>query len=188
MIVYQLDPQGYYVGPQLADANPRPDPLIEGDDYLIPAGCVTTVPPAIPSGQRARWVAGAWTLVPAAPEIPTPPPLTPEEELQLARESWQPYAKAFFDALEYFPADGFLHLLDKYTQAVEARRLADPYDPLVRWDQRVTIVLRVHPDMDYLVGEFDITPEQLDVIFIVAVMIENGATPAAIAAFLASLP
>lgn len=166
MFAYQYDLDGYLVGPVEADPHPL-RPL----EYLLPGRCTFTVPPTVPAGKRARWVSNAWTLVTAPPSVPAPPPLTAEDLLNLQRESWQPYARAFFKALTYFPFPTFLHMLDAYSQTVAA---LGPYDDLKIWDQRVTIVLRAHPDMEAFRLAFSLTPEQLDLIFIVAVMIEAG--------------
>lgn len=177
MIVYQTDANGYLVGPVEAD----PHPLRPGE-FIIPGGATETAPPTIPGGKRARLVAGVWTLVAAAPAIPTPPALSPAEVLAREREAMQPYARAFFAALALLPMPGFLHMLDAYTQHVAS---LPPYDPLRIWDQRVTIILRTHPDMEAFGAAFGLTDTALDQIFRVAIAIENGAGPAEIAALLA---
>ena len=60
MIVYQTNPAGIYLGPVQADESP-----LEPGVWLIPGGCVETPPPAIPEGQVAVWIDGAWSVVPA---------------------------------------------------------------------------------------------------------------------------
>lgn len=174
MIVYQTDAQGFYSGPVEADESP-----LEPGVFLIPAGAKTIAPPPLEAGKRARWVNGAWALVDATTQ--PPPGLTPEEELAIEREGMQPYARAFFAALKLFPADGFAHMLDAYTQVVSQ---LGPYDDLRIWDQRVTIVLRAHPDMETFRVSFGLTPEELDTIFRVAIAIEAGASEAEILALL----
>lgn len=86
MIVYQTDWQGYLVEVIEARANPRPDPEIPNDDWLIPAGCVTAAPPSVGAGQIPRYVDGAWTVetIPVPPEPEEP---TPEEQLQAWRQT-----------------------------------------------------------------------------------------------------
>jgi hypothetical protein len=176
MIVYQTDAQGYYTGQAEADESP-----LEPGNYLIPAGAKTTAPPAFEAGFRAKWVSGAWTVVPAEDGAPVPDDLTEEEELELEREGMQPYARAFFAALKLFPAPGYAHMLDAYTQVVNQ---LGPYDDLHIWDQRVTIVLRAHPDMEAFRLAFSLDPLVLDLIFRVAIAIEAGATPEQIAELL----
>lgn len=62
MRVWQVGEDGYLVG----EVEAEPDPLTP-DAWLIPRGCVTVEPPAVPDGERARWAGSAWALEPAAP-------------------------------------------------------------------------------------------------------------------------
>jgi hypothetical protein len=62
MQVWQVGEDGYLVGAVTAE----PDPLTPGA-WLIPRGCVTVEPPAIPEGRRARWTGEGWVLEPAQP-------------------------------------------------------------------------------------------------------------------------
>jgi hypothetical protein len=86
MQVYQTDPNGYFVYPVLADA----DPLDEGQ-WLIPAGCVMSAPPTIPVGFKARWTGQSWTLEDASTGIvvgpggPTPQQLRAGMSLSFAQ-------------------------------------------------------------------------------------------------------
>ncbi|MGK2740533.1 DUF4376 domain-containing protein [Tepidicaulis sp. LMO-SS28] len=82
LTVYQCDSEGIFVGEAYADPSP-----LEPDQWLIPGGCVTTVPPEIPEGKRARWTDSAWLIE----DIPAP---APEEEPA-------PEEPAPFDALTY---------------------------------------------------------------------------------------
>ena len=71
--VSQLNAQGYFTGPVIADESP-----LEPGVYLIPGGAVDSIPPSIPTGSRARWN-GAWVFeaIPAPPPpAPAPPPPT----------------------------------------------------------------------------------------------------------------
>lgn len=73
--VYQLDPAGYLVGEERAYESP-----LEPGVFPLPAGCIETAPPALAEGERARWAAGAWEIVPPEPEPP------PEEDLPRTQE------------------------------------------------------------------------------------------------------
>lgn len=85
MIIYQTDSFGYFIEEVEARPNPRPDPEIEGDEFLIPRFCVLTAPPAVESDQIARWTGSEWTVETIAePEPPAEP--TPEELLQIWRQ------------------------------------------------------------------------------------------------------
>jgi hypothetical protein len=81
--VIQLDADGYFVGPVIADASP-----LEPGVYLIPAGAVDAPMPTIPEGKRAKWN-GQWVFEdipqPEPEPEPEPEPLTPEQEAELAR-------------------------------------------------------------------------------------------------------
>lgn len=56
--VWQTDRDGYLIGESVAD----PDPMNEGQ-WLMPAGCVSVMPPRIPEGKWPRWVNGGWQLI-----------------------------------------------------------------------------------------------------------------------------
>lgn len=73
--VWQMDAQGYLVGPVQADPCP-----LEPGAYLIPAGCVEEAPPELEmaSGQALQWIAGHWHVV----EERVAPELTPVEKLR----------------------------------------------------------------------------------------------------------
>lgn len=169
MIVYQTDRAGFYVGTTQAHESP-----LEPGVWHIPAGCVEEAPPTIVPGFRPRFVDGAWVQVAWSNGGPTPPPLSPEDALALEREGWRPYIRAFRAALKMFPAPGKLHMLDAVTQQVAAAKALDPYDDQVIWFETVTIVLRVHPDMEAFRVAFGLTPETLDLVFRAAVRLDNG--------------
>lgn len=59
MRYFQTDESGYLVGEYEAEESP-----LEPGAYLIPRGGVTVAPPPVGIEQAARWVAGAWSLVP----------------------------------------------------------------------------------------------------------------------------
>ena len=79
--VIQLDADGYFVGPVIADASP-----LEVGVYLIPAGAVDAPMPTIPEGKLAKWN-GQWVFedIPQPEPEPEPAPLTPEQKAELAR-------------------------------------------------------------------------------------------------------
>jgi hypothetical protein len=54
--VYQLDAEGFLVGPAMADR------LIDGT-WQIPAGCITRKPPIARPGYRRRWDGKKWIQV-----------------------------------------------------------------------------------------------------------------------------
>lgn len=64
--VYQLDPDGKYIGAALADESP-----LEPGVFLIPAGCVTVQPPIAKPGFDLYCVNGVWKYVKAAVTQPT---------------------------------------------------------------------------------------------------------------------
>lgn len=66
-IVSQLDAEGFFVGPAVADMSP-----LEPDVWLIPGGAVDAPPPDIPEGMWAKWTGSGWEMVEA-----TPPPVLP---------------------------------------------------------------------------------------------------------------
>lgn len=54
--VYQLDAEGFLVGPATADK------LADGT-WQIPAGCITTKPPMAKAGHRRQWTGKKWIQV-----------------------------------------------------------------------------------------------------------------------------
>lgn len=66
--VSQLDDNGYFIGVVIADESP-----LEEGVFLIPAGAVDSLPPAIPEGKLARWN-GEWSLE----DIPQPESFKPK--------------------------------------------------------------------------------------------------------------
>jgi hypothetical protein len=70
--VSQLDPDGYYIGPTVADESP-----LEPGVYLIPAGAIDRAPPkTIEPGKRYRPWGTGWR----AEEIPAPEPQPAEPQ------------------------------------------------------------------------------------------------------------
>ena len=82
MLVYQINAQGIYVGPVLADESP-----LEPGAWLIPAGCIETPPPETEVGYVAIWHSGAWMIMPD-PLVgggSVSPEMTEEQILEAAR-------------------------------------------------------------------------------------------------------
>lgn len=68
-IVSQLDDQGLFIGPVVADSSP-----LEEGVFLIPGGAVDMEPPSVPAGMRARWNGTGFDFepLPAPPAQPAP--------------------------------------------------------------------------------------------------------------------
>ncbi|WP_299671643.1 hypothetical protein [uncultured Roseobacter sp.] len=88
----------------------------------------------------------------------------------------RPYALAFEEALTLLssPVPGDLDMYDTLIKAIAAARVLNPRDKLGRWWDKVTIVLRNHPDMEDFRVAFDLSPEKQDAIFRVAIAIDEG--------------
>lgn len=85
MIVYQTNAQGVFLWPVEADPSP-----LEPERFLIPAGCVTVAPPAIPPEMMAVWNGAIWSLLPLpseqdAPTADTAPPTADQILAQLTK-------------------------------------------------------------------------------------------------------
>lgn len=97
-VVSQLDVDGYFLCPTLADESP-----LETGIFLPPGGCVDVEPPQVPEGKRARFVDGAFVLedipMPPAPQ-PDPPP-TPEQIAVRISNAVQDRLDAFARTREY---------------------------------------------------------------------------------------
>jgi hypothetical protein len=107
-----------------------------------------------------------------APSFPVP---TPEQALAAERAQMNPFAAAFWQAMKQVPAVGFEHLLDRVEQTVAAARAVDPYADIVIWFDRVTQVLRLHPEMEAFRVQFGASEAELDDLFRLALQIERGA-------------
>ena len=102
------------------------------------------------------------------------PELTPEEILAAERAQMNPYAAAFWQAMKQVPAVGFEHLLDRVEKTVAAARAVDPYADIVIWFDRVTQVLRLHPEMEAFRVQFGASETELDDLFRRALQIEGN--------------
>lgn len=127
---------------------------------------------AVPPGK-------SWSLIDSA-AIPVDP--------NARRAVLNPFARAFFEVLKFFPEAGFAHMLDRYTQTVAALRTSDPYHSLVVWDQRIVQIERLNPDMDAFATYFGKTPELVDLICEAALLLEGpGTTEAKVTALISLL-
>lgn len=82
-IVSQLDHEGYFTNPTIADESP-----LEPGVFLLPAGAVDFPPPAVPAGKRALWNGSGFVFE----AIPQPEPLpepTPEQIAEAVRNARQ---------------------------------------------------------------------------------------------------
>lgn len=84
MQVYQTDGTGFYIGPVNADRSP-----LEPSKFLIPGGAVTSAPPTLSEGQRARWAGDAWEVVEPEPQPEPEPEPTAAELLTAERDRMQ---------------------------------------------------------------------------------------------------
>jgi hypothetical protein len=147
MIVYQTNHEGVYVGPVEADPSP-----LEPGVWLVPGGAVEHEPPALAEGERARWVGSAWEVLP--PPEPEPEPEQPEP--QPATSCGPAQAKIVLWGMG---------LLDQ----VEAMVAAHPYRPVSIWYAAATVWERYHPYVMALGYELDLTDEDMDALFALAV-------------------
>ncbi len=92
MEVYQTDDEGFFINITIAD----PDPLVPGN-FLIPAGCVTVVPPNLDNNQRAKWDGNGWIVI-GEPEPETIPEPTPEEITSRIIENFRIAIDSYVDA------------------------------------------------------------------------------------------
>jgi hypothetical protein len=82
-LVSQLDADGYFFGPAIADESP-----LEPGVFLLPAGAVECSPPSVPDGKRAKYVEGKF-IFETIPGTEPPPPPTAEEIAAIVSASRQ---------------------------------------------------------------------------------------------------
>lgn len=85
--VSQLNADGIFVGPVIADESP-----LEPGVLLLPAGAVDLAPPLLEAGQFARYEGGAW-VVAAIPQ-PDQPPEAPEPTLEQIKDQARAMVRA----------------------------------------------------------------------------------------------
>lgn len=71
-IVSQLNEDGYFAGPVIADESP-----LEPGVYLIPGGAIDVPPPEVPVGKVALWEGVSWKFEDARAPAPEPDPEPP---------------------------------------------------------------------------------------------------------------
>jgi len=76
--VSQLNAQGYFTGPVIADESP-----LEPGVYLIPGGAIDVAPPTVPAGKVALRQGSSWVFVDPTPQAPQPEdePVTPAAQI-----------------------------------------------------------------------------------------------------------
>jgi hypothetical protein len=159
---YSAQKRGFY--PEFIDYPELPDDLVEiTDDYHAEL--------MVAQSQGAQIVPDADGNPISAPL----PPATPEQILAAERAQMNPFAAAFWQAMRQVPATGFAHLLDRVEQTIADARAVDPYAGIVLWADKVTQVVRLHPDMDAFRVQFGASETELDDLFRLALQIERGA-------------
>tara|TARA_R110000823_G_C15853389_1_gene492396 strand:+ start:737 stop:1132 length:396 start_codon:yes stop_codon:yes gene_type:complete len=83
MDVYQTNTDGVFVGITTADQDP-----MDATNWLIPAGCVQTLPPITTDNEFAKWDGSAWSVedIPVEEPTPEPEPLDPADEARAKRD------------------------------------------------------------------------------------------------------
>lgn len=144
--VSQLNAQGYFTGPVIADASP-----LEPGVYLIPGGAIDVAPPTIPAGMVALRQGSSWVFVlPPEPEEETPP------------VDGVPQSVTRFQAL------AALHLAG-HLQTIEAI-MTDPATPILTklaWDNALNFE-RSSPTVSGLAGVLNLSDADLDALFTTA--------------------
>lgn len=96
-IVSQLNDDGYFVGPTVADESP-----LEPGVFHIPRGCVDVPPPQVEEGKVARWTEQGWQFddMPDAPQ-PTQAELPLQERvIQAVQLRLDAFARSrFYDGI-----------------------------------------------------------------------------------------
>lgn len=146
-IVSQLDANGYFVAPVVADESP-----LEPGVFLLPGGAVDVAPPAIPDGMLARWV-GQWVFE----SLPEPEPAPPEEPPAINPIPQSVTRRQALLAL--LAAD----LLDD----VEAIMAAAPRAVQIAWDAS-SVFERDNPLIASMAEQLDLSDEDVDALFVQA--------------------
>jgi hypothetical protein len=159
MIAYQTNLDGYFAGIIEADESP-----LEPGVFLIPGGAVTVSPPEAGPGSAARWIDGAWQIVPVPDAPPAIDPPTPPTEAELLA-SWR--ARTVVSAFQAKEA-----LFDRgLLAAAEAAAVAAGGRTLRAWNT-ATEYARLSPAIVALAPVIGITdPLDLDELFREAALI-----------------
>ncbi|MEM8974625.1 MAG: hypothetical protein AAGD43_21415 [Pseudomonadota bacterium] len=97
------------------------------------------------------------------------------DELAMERTTMVPFIAAFdlAQALVSAPDGLSLHLLDQVTTTIAGAREFTPYAPLVIWADRVTQIIRSHPDMATYAATFGLSELQVDALCRIAMEIDG---------------
>lgn len=147
--VSQLNAQGYFTGPVIADESP-----LEPGVYLIPGGAIDVPPPNIPAGKVALRQGSSWVFVtPPEPEAPEPVNGIPQSVTR-------------FQALAALHIAGHLPAVQAIMAAPETPVLAK-----LAWDNALSFE-RNSPTLASLAGAIGLTSQDLDALFTAAAGIE----------------
>lgn len=144
-IVSQLNAQGYFTGPVIADESP-----LEPGVYLIPGGAIDVPPPTVPAGKVALRQGLSWVFVtPPEPEAPEPVNGVPQ-------------------SVTRFQALAALHLAG-HLPAVQATMTAPETPVLAKmaWDNALSFE-RTSPTVAAMAAALGMTDEDLDALFTAA--------------------
>lgn len=144
--VSQLNAQGYFTGPVIADESP-----LEPGVYLLPGGAIDVPPPTVPAGKVALRQGSSWVFVlpPESPE--TPPPV-----------AGVPQSVTRFQALAALHLAGHLPAVQAIMAAPETPVLAK-----LAWDNALSFE-RSSPLLNGLAGTLGLTSQDLDDLFTAA--------------------
>lgn len=144
--VSQLNAQGYFTGPVIADESP-----LEQGVYLIPGGAIDVPPPTVPSGKVALRQGNSWVFVlpPESPE--TPPPV-----------AGVPQSVTRFQALAALHLAGHLPAVQAIMAAPETSVIAK-----LAWDNALSFE-RSSPTLLMLAAAIGMTSQDLDDLFTAA--------------------
>ena len=143
--VSQLNADGYFTGPVIADESP-----LEPGVYLIPGGAIDVPPPTVPAGKVALRQGSSWVFV-TPPEPETPPPIDSV-----------PQSVTRFQALAALHLAGHLPAVEAIMAAPETPVLAK-----LAWDNALSFE-RSSPLLNGLAGTLGLTSQDLDDLFTAA--------------------
>lgn len=148
-IVSQLDAQGYFMGPVVADESP-----LEPGVFLLPGGAIDVEPPAVQDGKVALWQGEAWAYV--NPPSNTQPEEPPIQGVPVVVDM----AQARLALLQ-------VGLLAQVDSAIEALEEPTRSAARIEWEYRTT-VRRDSPLTQLLAEGLELTETQLDELFTIA--------------------